>query len=154
MSAGPVAPAQESGSWLARHFDDLEVGASVRTGGRTITEADVVAFSSMTGDRIALDADARAGDGPAAARGMLVLAYGVGLLPIDPSCVLAMREVRDVVFRAPVTVGTTIYMSATVDQLAPIDETAGLVRWRVAISTDSGETVADGRLGALWRRSA
>ena len=58
------------------------------TRGRTITEADLVSFSALTGDWHPQHADAAwAAESPFGERiahGMLVLSYAVGLLPIDP----------------------------------------------------------------------
>ena len=35
---------------MGRYLEDLEVGFTVKTAGRTVTEADVVAFAGLTGD--------------------------------------------------------------------------------------------------------
>ena len=43
---------------MARYFDDLEVGDSFTTKGRTITEADLVNFAALTWDTYPLHVDA------------------------------------------------------------------------------------------------
>jgi 3-hydroxybutyryl-CoA dehydratase len=80
--------------------------------GRTITEADVVAFANLTGDHHPQHTDASwAAGGPFGERiahGMLVLAYAVGLVDFDPERIVALRRIEDVVFKRPVRIGDTI----------------------------------------------
>jgi 3-hydroxybutyryl-CoA dehydratase len=80
--------------------------------GRTITEADVVAFANLTGDHHPQHTDASwAAGGPFGERiahGMLVLAYAVGLVDFDPERIVALRRIDDVVFKRPVRIGDTI----------------------------------------------
>ena len=76
------------------------------TRGRTITETDLVSFSALTGDWHPQHADAgwaaASPFGERIAHGMLVLSYGVGLLPIDPERVVALQGLRNAVFKRPV----------------------------------------------------
>src|SRR3954469_16022733 len=82
--------------------------------GRTITEADVVAFAGLTGDHHPQHVDASwAAHGPFGERiahGMLVPAYAVGLVDFDPERVVALRRIEDVVFKRPVKIGDTIHV--------------------------------------------
>ena len=68
---------------LGYTYDDLHVGMSFRSPGRTITDADIVAFSGLTGDYSELhtsDVYAKASQfGRRVAQGMLGLAYAHGL---------------------------------------------------------------------------
>jgi acyl dehydratase len=65
------------------YFEDMEVGFRYSTSSRTITEADVVAFASYTGDfnRAHVDAEfaAHTSFGQRIAHGMLVASYMAGL---------------------------------------------------------------------------
>ena len=103
---------------LTVDFDRLEVGTRVVTRGRTITETDLVSFSALTGDWHPQHADAEwaaaSPFGERIAHGMLVLSYGVGLLPIDPERVVALRGLRNVVFKRPVPIGCTISVEAEI----------------------------------------
>jgi 3-hydroxybutyryl-CoA dehydratase len=85
--------------------------------GRTITEADVVAFANLTGDHHPQHTDASwAATGPFGERiahGMLALSYAVGLVDIDPERVVALRRIEDVVFKRPVKLGDTIHVDVT-----------------------------------------
>jgi hypothetical protein len=75
---------------------------SFRSRGRTITEADVVAFSALTGDWHPQHSDAvwaaHSSFGERIAHGMLIVSFAVGLVAFDPEHVVALRRIRDVVF--------------------------------------------------------
>src|SRR2546426_2562164 len=70
---------------FARYFDDIEVGDSFTTKGRTVTEADLVNFAALTWDTYPLHVDAEWASntmfGERIAHGMLVLSYAAGLVP-------------------------------------------------------------------------
>jgi acyl dehydratase len=141
---------------LTRDFDSLEVGERFTSRGRTVTEADVVAFASATGDRHPQHTDASwargSPFGERIAHGMLVLSYAVGLVELDPERVMALRSVRDAVFKRPVRLGDTIRVEGRIEELTPLDANVGLVAtsWRIVNQRD--ETVTRARLEVLWRR--
>src|SRR4051812_30812784 len=97
---------------LAHDFDELTLGQSYATRGRTITEGDVASFAALTGDGHPQHTDAewarRSPFGARVAHGMLVVSYALGLLAFDPERVLALRRVRQAVFKRPVFLGDTI----------------------------------------------
>ena len=72
-----------------KDFDALTVGERYVTRGRTIGEADITAFATLTGDTHPQHTDAEwaAGSrfGERIAHGLLVLSYASGLMPFDPS---------------------------------------------------------------------
>src|SRR3954453_18423996 len=112
-------------------FDDLREGLALTTRGRTMTEADVVAFAAQTGDRHPLHTDATWASesvfGERIAHGLLVLSCAVGLLEFDPERVVALRRVSDSVFKRPVRRGHTTHVEATVAGRSAIGDDAGLV---------------------------
>jgi acyl dehydratase len=142
---------------LALDFDHLEEGAAVATRGRTITEADLVSFAALTGDWHPqhADADWAAGSpfGERIAHGMLVLSYAIGLLPIDPDRVTALRGLRSVVFKRPAPIGATIRAEAEVAALRPLDDDHGLVELSVRVRDGEGRLLVRATIDALWRRS-
>jgi acyl dehydratase len=154
MSAGTAtAAAPGTGSWLGLYFDDIERGATLRTRCRTIGAADMQAFAWLTGDRLALDAHpCRRRRGQAGPYATLVLSYALGLLPVDPRCVIAVRELRDVQFHAELAPGMTLHVDGVVEALTPVDAATGIVHTRIAVVTDAGRELATGVVGALWRR--
>ena len=91
--------------------------------GRTVTEADVVAFAGLTGDFHPqhVDAEWAAGSvfGERVAHGLLVLSLAAGLVEFDPNEVIALRGVRDAVFKRPVKLGDTIRVETRPGEVAP-----------------------------------
>jgi acyl dehydratase len=139
-------------------FDDLAEGVRFESRGRTVTEADVVAFAAQTGDWHPQHSDAEwaanSEFGERIAHGMLVLSYAVGLVPFDPERVLALRRVADAVFKRPVRLGDTIRVKGTVDSCAPVSDLAGLVTLAFRVVNQNDELVVRARVELVWRRDA
>ncbi len=137
-------------------FDELKEGTRFDTRGRTITESDVVAFAAQTGDWHPQHTDAvwaaSSRFGERIAHGLLVLSYGVGLLPFDPERVVALRRVGDAVFKRPVCVGDTIRVRGSIESCAPIDDGAGLVAIGLRIVNQHDAVVVRARVDVVWRR--
>jgi len=104
------------------YFEDLPLEQKFVTSGRTITEADVVAFAGLSGDFNSLHVDetfaATTGFGGRIAHGLLVLSVASGLttrLPVlhalQPS-LLGMTEVT-CHWLAPTRIGDTIRVELT-----------------------------------------
>lgn len=110
--------------------------------GRTITEADVVAFSALTGDWHPQHSDAVwAADsafGERIAHGMLIVSFAVGLVDFDPDRVIALRRVRDVVFKRPVRLGDTIHVEGDESERRDVGDGTTLVtfNWRIVNQVD------------------
>jgi 3-hydroxybutyryl-CoA dehydratase len=145
-----------TGALFAGDFDQLEPGASFTTPARTITEADIVSFAALTGDWHPQHADAQwaanSRFGARVAHGMLVLSYAVGLAPIDPSRVIALRGIDGVAFKRPVRIGDTIHVEGRVDELRALSAELGLVTFLWRIVNQSGKLAARARVTVLWRR--
>ncbi|CAB4920519.1 unannotated protein [freshwater metagenome] len=139
-------------------FEDLEDGVAFRTRGRTITEADVVGFAALTGDFHPQHTDAEwAADsafGERIAHGMLVLSYAVGLIPFDPDRVMALRRLKDVVFRRPVNLGDTIHVEGRLDGLRAATDEAGIVTIAVDVIRQDGQRACAAKVDVLWRAGA
>jgi acyl dehydratase len=122
------------------------------TRGRTITEADIVAFSALTGDHHPQHTDAVWAEtshlGGIVAHGMLVLSYALGLVPLDPERVIALRRIEDVVFKRPVRIGDTIRVEA---KLARPDEGRGLEGWEWRVLNQDDELVVRAKIEAVVR---
>jgi acyl dehydratase len=142
---------------FSRPFDALEAGARFETPERTISEQDVQAFAELTGDLHPqhLDEEWAAGSqfGSRIAHGMLVLSVSVGLLPLDPEQVVALRKVRDAVFKRPVLLGDTVRVKGRIDGLTTIDESTGLVSCAWTVVNREGGTVVRAVADVVWRRS-
>jgi acyl dehydratase len=137
-------------------FDVLQVGDGFRGRARTVTEADVVAFAALTGDFHPQHTDRHwatdSAFGERVAHGMLVLSFAVGLAPIDPEWVIALRRVEDAVFKRPVRLGDTIRLDGQIAELKPLSDEAGLVTWSWSVRNQDGELVCRARVQVLWRR--
>ena len=97
-----------------RYFEDFEIGDIMLTGGRTITETDIVNFAGLSGDfnRIHTDAVYAAQDtfGQRVAHGLLVQSIATGLAVqsgIIEGTVLAFRELS-CKFSLPIYIGDTV----------------------------------------------
>ena len=123
-----------------------------------MTESDLVSFSALTGDWHPQHADADwAAAGPFGARvahGMLVLSYSLGLAPIDPERIVALRGLDSVRFKRPVRIGETIRVRGEVARLRPLDDGTGLVTIDWKVLGGEGRTALRAELQAIWRRSS
>ncbi len=132
-----------------------EIGAQLKGRGRTIGEADITSFAGLTGDWHPQHADAEwaatSPFGERVAHGMLVLSCAIGLLPIDPERVVALRAVRDVVFKRPVGIGTTIRAEAEVAAIRPLADGLSLVELALRVRGNDGRLVLRGVVEVLWR---
>jgi 3-hydroxybutyryl-CoA dehydratase len=132
----------------------MEVGDSWRSRGRTITEADVVNFAGVTMDFHPQHTDAVYAEesefGARVAHGMLILSFAIGLVPSDYA--VAMRRIKNVVFKKPVYLGDTIYVEGEVAGITPLSDEVGLVSGRWKVVNQHGETVAKLEPEAIWLR--
>jgi acyl dehydratase len=143
-------------TWTQGAFEDIEVGMTLATRARTVTEADVGSFANLTWDVHPIHTDAvAAAAGPfreRVAHGMLVVSFAMGLLPLGDAPLLALRRLRDVTFKRPVPVGETIAVELTVTGLEPVDERTGLVDLRLVVVDPRRRALVRARLEALWAR--
>jgi acyl dehydratase len=144
----------------ALYFEDLELGTEWRTAGRTITEADIVAFAGVSGDFNPIHTDAEYARGTAfgerIAHGALVVAIATGLRQQEGrfrgtlKAWLGMREWR---FKAPVRIGDTISVVNRVTDLGPAKDPAdGVLTQAVEVRNQADEIVAAGEFVTLMRR--
>ena len=154
-----MSPAdQEAPLDWAAPYDALRAGQAFVSRGRTITEADVVGFAALTGDWHPQHSDAvwAAGSafGERIAHGMLVISFAVGLVPLDPRRVVALRRLGDVVFKRPVRLGDTLRVSGRIAELSPVGDEAGLVTLGWSIHNQDSQLVCRARVEVLWSRDA
>jgi 3-hydroxybutyryl-CoA dehydratase len=141
-----------------KSFDELAVGERFATRGRTIGEADVMGFATLTGDTHPQHTDAEwaAGSrfGERIAHGLLVLSYAAGLVPLEPERVVALRRVGDAVFKQPVKIGDTIHVEGEVTSKAKLDPGHGLVETRWRVMNQRGKLVLRVTVELVWKSSA
>lgn len=130
------------------HWDELTVGDSFRTFGRTITETDIVNFVSSVGmlESLFLDAEYRAAhaaiDGrPAPGALIYAMAEGLVLNATAQGTGLAFLHM-ELNVEGPVMQGDTIHVEIEVTEVRPAKKNnRGLVRTRNRIVNQRGETV-------------
>jgi 3-hydroxybutyryl-CoA dehydratase len=139
-----------------KSFDELEVGERFATPGRTIGEADITGFATLTGDTHPQHTDAEWAEssrfGERIAHGMLVLSCAAGLVPFDPDRVVALRKVGDAVFKAPVKIGDTVHVQGEVTKTRELDDDHGLVECRWKVLNQEAKTVLRVSVEVVWRR--
>jgi len=133
------------------YFENFEIGLRLRTAGRTITEADIVAFAGLSGDfnQIHTNAAYAAADtfGQRVAHGLLVQSIATGLAVqsgVIEGTVLAFREL-EAKFSLPVFIGDTVHVEIEiVDKKAFPRLRGGNVVMKYAVVNQKGEAVQRG----------
>ncbi len=134
------------------YFEDFEIGQQIVTAGRTITEADIVAFAGLSGDYNQLHMDAefakQTAFGQRIAHGLLVTSIASGLAAqtgILEGTTIAFREIRDWKFAKPVFIGDTIHVVLEVIATKAMRRLGGgVVDIKVDIRNQHDETVIRG----------
>ncbi len=136
-----------------RHFEELQIGESLLTHRRTVTEADIVAFGGISGDYFYMHFDAVAAAqspfGQRIAHGYFVLSAAAGLFVRPaPGPVLANYGLDTLRFVKPVGIGDTLQARLTCKRKTDRHKTSpdgvgqGVVAWDVEVSNQRGEVVA------------
>lgn len=141
-----------------KYFDELQVGESLLTHRRTVTEADVVNFAALSGDHFYAHVDEIGAKESIfqqrVAHGYLVLAAAAGLF-VDPGVgpVLANYGLENLRFTKPVLLGDTIQVRLTVKEKTPKhDKQEGVVAWDVEVMNQNSELVATYTILTLVKR--
>jgi acyl dehydratase len=139
------------------YFEEFEVGQSITSPARTVTEADVVGFAALTGDWTSIHTDAVYAAqhplGQRVAHGLLGLSIASALavrLGFLEGTVLAFREISDWKFSQPIYFGDTIRLRATVVETKPLRRLGGgQVTFKVQILNQDEQVVQRGSWGLL-----
>jgi 3-hydroxybutyryl-CoA dehydratase len=122
---------------------------------RAVTERDILAFAALTGDSHPQHTDpswaAGSRFGEQIAHGLLVLSFAVGLLDLDPDRVVALRRVRDAVFKRPVKIGDVIRVETETTGTHSVDAEHELVDTRIRIVNQDDQLVLRANLELLCR---
>lgn len=140
-----------------KYYEDLEVGETLVTRRRTVTEGDIAAFANLSWDHFYAHTDELAAKeslfGRRVAHGYFVLAAAAGLF-VDPAPgpVLANYGLEGLRFLEPVGVGDTLQARLTVKSKRPRDDGTGVVAWDVEVVNQEGRTVAGYTVLTLVKR--
>jgi len=136
-----------------KHFEELEIGETVFTHKRSITDADIINFANVSWDHFYAHTDTTSLDGTIfeqrVAHGYFILSAAAGLF-VDPKKgpVLLNYGIDECRFMKPVYAGATIGVNFTVkekiDQEKRDEEdiAKGIVKFRVEVYDETDETVA------------
>jgi acyl dehydratase len=144
------------------YFEDVEVGFRFETPRRTVTEADLVAFSGVSGDFNPLHTDsvfaAQSIYGERIAHGALVVSLVTGLrqrVGLFDGTLMGLLEIRNWRFAAPVRIGDTIRV---VNEITELRETSkpdrGIMVQRIEVLNQDDTIVQSGEFVTMLRRRA
>ena len=147
------------------YFEEFELGQRITSAGRTITEADVIAFAGLSGDFNSIHTDAEyakdSAFGQRVAHGLLGTSIASGLVVrtgIMEGTVLAFSEINNWKFSQPVFIGDTIHVIMDVEEKKAMprlgggsvhlsldvrnqdDQTVMMGTWTVIVQSQAGET--------------
>lgn len=136
------------------YYEEFEIGASVESAGRTVTEADIVLFAMLSGDWNPIHTDAEYSKsqmmGQRIAHGLLVLSIATGLatrLGFMEDTVIAFMGL-EWEFRAAVKIGDTVRVRATVAEKKDMPRLGGgYVTFKVEVLNQEDTRVQRG----TWR---
>ena len=137
------------------YFDEVEVGQEWESGGRTITETDVVNFAGVSGDFNPIHMDHEfAKTTPyrrPIAHGLLVFSVGSGLgVTCPPMRTVAFAQVREWNFKEPIFTGDTIRQrSKVLEKTLKGRGRRGEIVWLRSIVNQAGKIVQEGVLVTL-----
>ena len=136
-----------------KYFEDLQIGDTVITHKRTVTETDIITFANVSWDHFYAHTDVTSLDGTIfterVAHGYFVLSMAAGLF-VDPGKgpVILNYGLEECRFTKPVYAGMTLGVRLSVKEKLPVDpkeadETQkGIVKFLVDVYDETGETVA------------
>ncbi len=135
-----------------KYFEDLQIGETLTTHRRTVTEADVVNFGCVSGDHFYAHFDEIAARdslfGKRVAHGYFVISAAAGMfVEPSPGPVIANYGLENLRFVEPVAPGDTIQVQLSVKkkikkQARGDEKPNGVVVWAIKVTNQDGKPVA------------
>jgi acyl dehydratase len=134
------------------YFEEFEVGMTIVTLGRTVTETDIVNFAGLSGDYNEIHTNAAFsetnGFGQRIAHGLLGLSIASGLAVqtgFMEGTVLAFREVKSWKFSKPIFIGDTIHVELEVLETKALRRLGGgSLTIKIKVINQENDTVMGG----------
>ena len=134
------------------YFEEFQAGQKITSAGRTITEADIVAFAGLSGDFTQIHTDAEYSKntlaGQRIAHGLLVLSIASGLAAqtgVLEGTVIVFREISEWRFVQPVFIGDTIHVEMDVTETKAMPRVGGgTVAIELKVKNQHDQTVMKG----------
>lgn len=148
-----------------KYFEELQIGDTLITHKRTVTEADIVNFANVSWDHFYAHTDHTSLEGTLfekpVAHGYFILSAAAGLF-VDAAKgpVLLNYGLEECRFLKPVYAGTTIGVQLTCkektaqEQKDENDIPKGIVKWLVEVTDQTGEKVAIATILTMVRRKS
>lgn len=139
------------------YFEEFQLGMTIISPGRTVTESDIVSFAGLSGDYNLIHTDAEYSRetpfGARVAHGLLGLAIVSGLAVrtgVLEGTVLAFREINEWKFVRPVYIGDTIHALLEVTETKELRRLGGgAVSIDFDVRNQKDETVMKGNWKVL-----
>lgn len=135
-----------------KYFEDLQVGETLITHRRTVTEADIVNFGCISGDHFYAHFDEIAAKdsffGKRVAHGYFIISAAAGMfVEPSPGPVIANYGLENLRFIEPVAPGDTIRVKLSVKRKVkkaprPDEQATGVVVWAIEVTNQNEEPVA------------
>ncbi|PWU04690.1 MAG: phenylacetic acid degradation bifunctional protein PaaZ [Bacteroidetes bacterium] len=146
-----------------KYFEELEIGDSLVTAKRTVTEADIVNFANVSWDHFYAHTDHTSLEGTIfekpVAHGYFIMSAAAGLfVDAKKGPVLLNYGIEEMRFTKPVYAGTTIGVRLTVkekidqEKREPTDVAKGIVKWLVEVTDQINELVAIGTILTMVKK--
>ena len=139
---------------MGLYFEELELGKEYTTASRTVTEADLVIYSGLSGDYNPLHTDEEYSKktpyGTRIAHGPLIFAMAMGLvnrLGLTDGTSLGFLSVENWRFIAPVKIGDTITVRLKITEKRLSSKGGrGILKRTVTVLNQRGETTQEGTM--------
>ncbi|WP_077003017.1 MaoC/PaaZ C-terminal domain-containing protein [Variovorax sp. KK3] len=136
-------------------FDELEVGQVFRSGGRTVTETDVVNFCAITGNWIEIHSNVHYASktrfGKRLVQGSLTYSIVTGLIQFGLG-IQANYGIDRMRFRNPVYIGDTVYAVCEVIGKKEKDDKYGVIQFLMKAVNQNGDLLQQGEWSLLMLR--
>ena len=147
----------DSTSRRGMYFEEFEVGQTIKSPGRTITESDIVSFAGLSGDynpiHIDKDFSSKTPYERRIAHGLLGLSVASGLAfstGILEGTVIAFRGIEDWKFSLPIFIGDTIHVKVVVEQTKALPRLGGgSIVLSLEVINQKDESLMKGKLNVL-----
>ena len=145
MSPLPTSP-------RGMYFEEFQPGQKIVSAGRTVSEADIVAFAGLSGDFNQIHTDAEFSKktpvGQRVAHGLLGTSIASGLAVqtgVLEGTILAFREINGWKFILPLTIGDTIHVELDVQETKALRRIGGgLVVIAIDVVNQNSQTIMKG----------
>ncbi|WP_440008911.1 MaoC/PaaZ C-terminal domain-containing protein [Halomicrococcus sp. SG-WS-1] len=143
---------------LAGFYDEIDVGETATTIGRTLTESDVTNYANATGCWLPIHTDrefaAETTYGERVVQGTFLLGLAEGLLySNEPTGIRANAGMDNIRFHNPVFIGDTVHFEAEVLEKTDRGDSAGIVTLGIEGKNQDDQTVVEYQTNLLMQTS-